>query len=242
LHGSSAKLDEVCGTLRDVRVLVVEDERRLAETIRSGLEREGFAVDVAHDGEESLWRATELRYDAVVLDIMLPKRDGFEVCAHLRAAGVWSPILMLTARGGDLDHAKALDTGADDFLTKPFSFVVLVAHLRALMRRGRSERPAVLAAGDLRLDSARHLCWRGEQPIELTPRQFSLLELLMSRAGEVLSKTEIVNHIWDDAFEGDLNIVEVYIGYLRKKIDLPFGRNAIQTLRRVGYRLAPDGG
>ncbi len=223
-------------------MLVVEDEGRLADTIRSGLEREGFAVDVAHDGDEGLWRGTEMPYDAVVLDIMLPKRNGFQVCADLRAAGIWTPILMLTAKDGDLDHAEALNTGADDFLTKPFSFVVLVAHLRALMRRGHRERPTVLTAGDLRLDGARHRCWRGEQEIELTPRQFALLELLMSRAGEVLSKTDILDHIWDDAFDGDVNIVEVYVGYLRKKIDAPFGRNAIQTLRLVGYRLDPDGG
>jgi DNA-binding response OmpR family regulator len=225
-----------------MRVLVVEDEKRLADTLRTGLEQEGLAVDLAFDGDEGLWLATENAYDAIVLDLMLPGRSGFEVCASLRAADVWTPILALTAKTGDLDHAEALDTGADDFLTKPCSFVVLLAHLRALMRRGGRARPTVLTAGDLRLDPAQHRCWRGDVEIELTSRQFSLLEYLMSRAGEVLSKTEIVQHVWDFAFDGDLNIVEVYVGYLRKKIDIPFGRNAIETIRLVGYRLDPDGG
>jgi DNA-binding response OmpR family regulator len=225
-----------------MRLLVVEDERRLAQTIRHGLEQEGFAVDVAYDGTEGIWLAKENDYDTILLDLMLPGRNGFQVCSELRDAGVWAPILMLTAKTGDLDHAEALDTGADDFLTKPFSFVVLVAHVRALMRRGSHRRPAVLLAGDLRLDPARHRCWRGEVEIELTPRQFSLLEYLMSRAGEVLSKSDIIEHVWDFAFEGDLNIVEVYVGYLRRKIDVPFGRHAIQTVRLVGYRLEPDGG
>jgi two-component system, OmpR family, response regulator len=225
-----------------MRVLVVEDEKRLAEAVRNGLEQEGLAVDLALDGDEGLWMARENDYDAIILDLMLPGRNGFQICSDLRAEGIWTPILMLTAKSGDLDHAEALDTGADDFLTKPFSFVVLLAHLRALMRRGGRERPTVLTAGDLRLDPAQHRCWRGDEEIELTPRQFSLLQFLMSRAGEVLSKTEIVEHVWDFAFEGDLNIVEVYVGYLRKKIDAPFGRNAIQTIRLVGYRLDPDGG
>ena len=225
-----------------MRVLVVEDEQRLAQTIRRGLEREGFAIDVALDGEEGLWLAKEQPYDAVVLDIMLPGRNGYEVCAELRQAGVWTPILMLTAKQGDLDHAEALDTGADDFLTKPFSFVVLTAHLRALIRRGGGKRPPVLLAGDLQLDPARHVCSRGDTGIELTPRQFSLLEFLMAHAGEVVSKTQIIEHVWDYAFDGGPNIVEVYVGYLRKKVDIPFGRNAIQTVRRVGYRLDPDGG
>jgi DNA-binding response OmpR family regulator len=225
-----------------MRVLVVEDEKRLAESVRNGLEQEGLAVDLALDGDEGLWMARENDYDAIVLDLMLPGRNGFQICSDLRAEGIWTPILMLTAKSGDLDHAEALDTGADDFLTKPFSFVVLLAHLRALMRRGGRERPTVLTAGDLRLDPAQHRCWRGDVEVELTPRQFSLLQFLMSRAGEVISKTEIVEHVWDFAFEGDLNIVEVYVGYLRKKIDAPFGRNAIQTVRLVGYRLDPDGG
>jgi DNA-binding response OmpR family regulator len=225
-----------------MRVLVVEDERRLAQSVRRGLENEGFAADLAFDGDEGLWMAKEHPYDAIVLDIMLPKRNGFQVCAELRAAGVWTPILMLTAKQGELDHAEALDTGADDFLGKPFSFVVLVAHLRALIRRGGHSRPAVLQAGDLRLDPASHQCWRGDTEIELTPRQFSLLEYLMHRAGDVVSKQEILEHVWDYAFDGGPNIVEVYVGYLRKKIDIPFGRNALQTMRLVGYRLDPDGG
>lgn len=225
-----------------VRILIVEDEKHLAASIKRGLEAEGFAVDVALDGTEGLWRAREGTYDAIVLDIMLPGVNGFRVCAKLREEGNWTPILMLTAKDGEFDEAEALDTGADDFLSKPFSFVVLVARLRALLRRGGRERPAVLEAGDLRLDPAAHRAWRGDTEVALSPRQFSLLEFLMRRAGEVLSKTEILDHVWDFAFEGDPNIVEVYIRHLRKKIDEPFGRNAIQTVRLVGYRLAPDGG
>jgi DNA-binding response OmpR family regulator len=225
-----------------MRVLIVEDEKTLARALRRGLEQQGFAIDVAHDGDEGLWLAREVRYDAVVLDIMLPGRNGYEVCAELRAADVWTPILMLTAKDGELDHAEALDTGADDFLTKPFSFVVLVAHLRALIRRGGGRRPAVIVAGDLELDPASRRCRRGGVEIELTSRQFSLLEFLMRRAGDVVSKTEIVENVWDDAFVGDLNIVEVYVRYLRKKVDEPFGRAAIQTVRGAGYRLDVDGG
>jgi two-component system OmpR family response regulator len=223
-------------------VLVVEDERRLAESIKTGLELEGFAVDVAYDGVEGLWLGQENSYDAIVLDIMLPGRNGYQVCRALRDGGVWTPILMLTAKDGELDHAEALDTGADDFLAKPFSFVVLVAHLRALIRRGGGERPTRLTAGDLTLDPRQHRCWRGEVEIELSPRQFSLLEYLMYRAGEVLSKTELLEHVWDEAYDGDPNIVEVYVGYLRKKVDIPFDRAALQTVRLVGYRLDPDGG
>jgi two-component system OmpR family response regulator len=225
-----------------VRVLVVEDEDRLAGALKRGLEREGFVVEVAADGESGLWLATEKEYDVIVLDVMLPRVNGYQLCARLREAENWTPILMLTAKDGELDHAEALDTGADDFLSKPFSFVVLVAHLRALLRRGSHERPAVLSAGDLRLDPATHQCWRDETEIELTARQFALLEFLMRRKGEVLPKTEILDHVWDFAYEGDVNIVEVYIRYLRKKIDDPFGRKAIQTIRLVGYRLDPDGG
>jgi DNA-binding response OmpR family regulator len=225
-----------------MRILVVEDEKRLASALKRGLADEGFAVDVAFDGTEGLWMAREGAYDAIVLDIMLPGLNGYKVCAQLREAGNWTPILMLTAKTGEFDHAEALDTGADDFLAKPFSYVVLMAHLRALLRRRTGERPSVLTAGDLRLDPAQHRCWRGDVEISLTPRQFSLLEFLMRRAGEVLSKTAILEHVWDFAFEGDSNIVEVYVGYLRKKVDAPFGRHAIETLRLVGYRLDPNGG
>lgn len=223
-----------------MRVLLVDDEERLVEAMKRGLQREGFVVDTACDGEEGLWLAQENEYDAIILDIMLPKRNGYQVCADLRSAGIWTPILMLTAKHGEHDHAEALDTGADDFLTKPFSYVVLVAHLRALIRRTSRVRPAILAVGDLRLDPARHRCWRGEVEIALTPRQFSLLEFFMTHPGDVLSKTEILEHVWGDTDDIDLNVVEVYVGYLRKKIDTPFSRSSIQTLRLVGYRLDPD--
>jgi DNA-binding response OmpR family regulator len=225
-----------------MRILVVDDELSLASALKRGLEADGFAVDVATDGVTGLWQATENPYDAVVLDIMLPGINGYRVCADLRAAGIWTPVLMLTAKDGDLDEAEALDTGADDYLTKPFSFVVLVARLRALLRRSGGERPAVLTAGDLVLDPARHLCRRGDADIELTPREFAVLEYLMRRAGDVVAKSEILEHVWDFAFEGDVNVVEVYVGYLRKKIDAPFGRRALQTVRGVGYRLAANGG
>jgi two-component system, OmpR family, response regulator len=225
-----------------MRVLVVEDERPLASAIRQGLEAEGFVVDLAFDGREGLRLATERTYDAVVLDIMLPGLNGYRVCAELRAAANWTPVLMLTAKDGELDEAEALDTGADDFVSKPFSFVVLVARLRALMRRGARPRPAVLVAGDLRLDPASHHCWRAATEVELTAREFALLELLMRRRGEVLTKREILDHVWDFGFDADSNIVEVYMGYLRRKIDIPFGRKSIETLRGAGYRLAPDGG
>jgi len=225
-----------------MRVLVVEDEARLATALKRGLAREGLSVEVAEDGQTGLWLASEEHFDVIILDVMLPKLNGFEVCAQLRAGEVWTPILMLTAKVGDLDHAEALDTGADDFLPKPFSFVVLVAHLRALIRRGARPRPTILQAGDLGLDPAGHRCWRGDVPIELTARQLGLLELLMRRKGEVLPKAEILAQVWDYAFEGDVNIVEVYVRYLRKKVDEPFGRHAIETIRLAGYRLDPDGG
>jgi two-component system, OmpR family, response regulator len=225
-----------------VRILVVEDDRNVACALKRGLEGEGFAVDAALDGDDGLWRATESEYDAIVLDIMLPGLNGYELCARLRAAGNWAPILMLTAKDGELDEAEALDTGADDFLSKPFSYLVLVARLRALLRRTRRERPCVLEAGDLRLDPAAHDVRRGQVPIPLTPRQFSLLEFLLRRAGEVVSKAEILGHVWDFAFEGDPNIVEVYVRQLRRRIDEPFGRTSLQTVRLVGYRLDPDGG
>jgi DNA-binding response OmpR family regulator len=236
-RGFSARWDD-----RGVRILVVEDDKHVAQAVRRGLEREGYAVDVALTGTDGEWLATENAYDALVLDVMLPGLAGDELCARLRTAGNWVPILMLTARVGAEEEARALDAGADDFLAKPFSFVVLTARIRALLRRGGAERPAVLSAGDLVLDPAGHQAWRGDRPIELTPRQFSLLEFLMRRPGEVLSKAVILEHVWDFSFEGDPNIVEVYVRQLRQRIDEPFGRSALQTVRLVGYRLDPDGG
>jgi len=224
-----------------MRVLVVEDEAALAEGVRRGLEAEGFATDVAANGVDGLWMATEHAYDAIVLDILLPGMNGYKVCARLRAAGVWTPILMLTAKDGEFDEAEALDPGADDYVTKPFSHVALVARLRALIRRGGQERPAVLAAGDLRLDPAERRAWRGDVELSLTARELSLLEYLLRREGAVCSKTDIVEHVWDGSFDGDLNIVEVYIGHLRAKIDRPFRRSSIQTVRGAGYRVIADG-
>jgi DNA-binding response OmpR family regulator len=227
-----------------VRVLVVEDEHELAETIRDGLNREGFTVDLAHDGVDGLWIATEKphgAYDAVVLDIMLPGLSGYEVCRQLRAREVWTPVLMLTAKDGEHDEADALDLGADDYMVKPFSFVVLIAHLRALIRRGAPERPAILSAGDLTLDPSQRRVCRGDTHIPLTPREFALLEFLMRNRGRAVTKTAIIENVWDANFSGDPNIIEVYVGYLRKKIDHPFGRNAIETVRGAGYRLAADG-
>lgn len=225
-----------------MRILVVEDDKHVARAVKRGLEAEGYAVDVAFDGSEGLWLATENAYDAMVLDIMLPGVSGYELCSKLRDARDWTPILMLTAKDAEEDEARALDTGADDFLAKPFSYMVLLARLRALLRRGQRERPSLLAAGDLRLDPAEHRVWRGDAVVELTPRQFALLEFLMRRAGEVLSKREILEHVWDFAFEGDPNIVEVYVGQLRQRLDRPFGRCSLQTVRHVGYRLDPQGG
>ncbi|MEM7337363.1 MAG: response regulator transcription factor [Actinomycetota bacterium] len=225
-----------------MRLLVVEDETALAASLRSGLEAEGFAVDVATDGEEALWLAGEVPYDAIVLDLMLPKINGFVVCRTLRERDNWTPVLMLTAKDGELDEAEGLDTGADDYLTKPFAFVVLLARLRALLRRRGQERPVVLAAGDLQLDPATHEVRRGDGAIELTAREFAILEVLMRHVGQVVSKPDIINHVWDFSFEGDPNIVEVYIRSLRKKIDLPFDRAAITTVRGAGYRLESDGG
>ncbi len=225
-----------------MRILAVEDQRRLATAIKRGLENEGFAVDIAPDGEEGLWLAREQPYDAIVLDILLPKLNGYKVCATLRDEGNWTPILMLSAKSGEWDEAEALDTGADDFLAKPFSYVVLVAHLRALLRRGARARPTVLTAGDLTLDPAAHSCLRGDKEISLSPREFALLEFMMRRSGQMVSKPEILDHVWDFDFDGDDNIVEVYVRYLRRKIDIPFGRQTIETIRGAGYRLAGDGG
>ena len=223
-------------------MLVVEDETNVAAAVRRGLEAEGFAVDVALTGTDGLWMATENPYDAILLDILLPGMNGYEVCGKLREAGDWTPILMLTAKSGDYDQAEALDTGADDYLTKPFSFVVLLARLRALLRRsGRAER-VVYAAGDVTLDPITHRCGRGEVDVPLTAREFSVLEYLMRSAGEVVTKAEILENVWDFAFEGDPNIVEVYIRHLRRKLDEPFGRRLIETIRGAGYRLDPRGG
>jgi len=225
-----------------MRVLVVEDEQRLAAGLRNGLEAEGFAVDVALDGNDGLWLAREHPYDAIVLDIMLPGINGYKICQTLRQEGVWTPILMLTAKGGEWDEVEALDTGADDYLTKPFSYAVLLARLRALLRRGARERPTVLEAGDLRVDPAAKRAWRGDVEVDLTPRELALLEFLVRRRGEVVSKREILEHVWDYDFEGDPNIVEVYVRRLRNKLDRPFGRVSIQTMRWAGYRLAANGG
>jgi two-component system, OmpR family, response regulator len=225
-----------------VRVLIVEDEKRLAAGLKKGLEAEGFAADVSLNGDDGLWMAREHPYDAIVLDVMLPGVNGYKICAELREEGIWKPIVMLTAKDGELDEAEALDTGADDYLTKPFSFVVLLARVRSLLRRGARRRPAVLQAGDLRFDPAAKRVWRGEEEVILTSREMALLEFLLRRRGDVASKREILEQVWDYEFPGDPNIVEVYIGHLRKKLDRPFGRMAIETIRGAGYRLAADGG
>jgi two-component system OmpR family response regulator len=198
-----------------MRVLVVEDERALADGLRRGLETEGFAADLAHDGIDGLHLALEHAYDAIVLDLMLPGMNGFQVCGALRDAGVWTPIVVLTAKDGEYDEAEALDTGADDYVTKPFSYVALVARVRALIRRGAGERPPILEAGNLRFDPGARRAWRGETEVRLTAREASLLEFLLRRAGQVVSKTEILDHVWDDRFDGDLNIVEVYVRHQR---------------------------
>jgi two-component system OmpR family response regulator len=223
-------------------LLVVEDEVRLAAALERGLVAEGFTVDVAHDGRDGLELALEHDYAAVVLDVMLPQLSGYEVCRRMRAASRWTPVLMLSAKDGEYDEADGLDIGADDYLTKPFSFLVLVARLRALIRRGAPDRPAVLSAGDLSLDPAGHVVLRGGSEVALTPREFALLELLMRRRGEVVPKSEILAQVWDAHYRGDPNVVEVYVGYLRRKIDAPFARRALETVRGVGYRLAADGG
>jgi two-component system OmpR family response regulator len=225
-----------------MRILVVDDDQNLVEALQRGLRREGYAVDVAYDGAEAHWLATETAYDAMVLDWMLPGLDGTELCDKLRRADVWTPILMLTARSGDAEEAGALDCGADDFLAKPFSYDVLLARIRALVRRGGQARPQVLAAGDLRLDPARHEVRRGDDVVPLSPRQFALLEYLMRNAGEVLPKARIMEHVWDFTYDGDPNLVEVYVHQLRARIDEPFGRAAVPTGRGVGYRLDADGG
>ena len=222
-----------------MRVLVVEDEIKMSALIKRGLEREGYAVDVAADGAEALWAAREVAYDAIVLDAMIPEPDGFAVCRALRDEGRWSPVLMLTARDSVEDRVHGLDAGADDYLTKPFAFVELFARLRALTRRGVSERPVVITAGDLVLDPVTHAVARGSTPINLSAKEFSLLEFLMRHPDEVVTRQMILEHVWDFAHDGISNVVDVYIRYVREKIDRPFGCETIETVRGVGYRFRP---
>jgi len=229
-------------TISGMRVLVVEDEVTLARSLARGLRAEGIAVDLAHDGITGRDAAMRGHYDVVVLDIMLPGMHGYRVVQEVRAAGLSTPVLMLTAKDGEYDEADAFDLGADDYLTKPFSFVVLVARLKALARRGATARPAVLRAGDLTLDPGRHRVTRGGTEISLTPREFAVLEYLVRNPDVALSKTAILQAVWDDAFDGDVNIVETYVSYLRRKIDTPFGRSSIRTIRGAGYLFSPDGG
>ena len=224
-----------------MKVLLVEDDRKIATAVKRGLEAEGFAVEVSFDGADGLWRATEGSFDLIILDIMLPGRNGYQICADLRTAGQWTPILMLTAKDGDLDEAEALDTGADDYLTKPFSFPVLVARVRALVRRTTGRDPVPVSVGDLSLDPGRRRANRGTTPIQLTAREFDVLEFLVRRTEQVLSKEDILSGVWHYDFEGDPNIVEVYIRRLRRKIDEPFGRQSISTVRGAGYRISDDG-
>jgi two-component system, OmpR family, response regulator len=225
-----------------LRVLIVEDRVKMAGLIRRGLRKEGMAADVAINGEDALWMAEATEYDAIVLDVMLPGIDGFEVCRRLRSEGVWTPILMLTARDAVRDRVAGLDGGADDYLTKPFSYAELLARLRALVRRGPVERPAELRVGDLRLDPARRQVWRGEAEIELSPKEFSILETFMRRPGDVLSRFELLEHAWDYEYENRSNVVDSYIRFLRRKIDRPFKVESIETVRGAGYRLREDGG
>lgn len=223
-----------------MKVLVVDDDLTLAATLRRGLEAEGYTVDTVGDGDEAVWMVTEGAYDLVVLDVLLPGRNGYAVCRDLRSEGVWTPILMLTAKAGELDEAEGLDTGADDYLSKPFSYEVLLARIRALLRRAHDRPPAPVEVGDLRIDPARRLVWRGDAAVELTSRQFQVLELLVRRAGRVVSKRDILDGVWEHDFDGDPNIVEVYIRRLRRQIDEPFARRSIETVRGAGYRLVDD--
>jgi two-component system, OmpR family, response regulator len=220
-----------------MRVLVVEDELKMAALIRRGLREEGMAADVAIKGEDAIWMAGATEYDAIILDVMLPGLDGFGTCRRLREEGVWAPVLMLTARDAVEDRAAGLDSGADDYVIKPFSFVELRARLRAIARRGSVERPTVLESGDLRLDPATREVWRGETEVALSGKEFALLETFMRRPGEVLSRYELLEHAWDFGYENRSNIVDVYIRYLREKIDRPFGLRSIETVRGAGYRL-----
>jgi two-component system, OmpR family, response regulator len=223
-----------------MRILVVEDELKMASLLRRGMIEEGHAVDVARTGDDALWMAPAADYDAIVLDLMLPGIDGVEVCRRLREVGVWSPVLMLTARDAVEDRVAGLDAGADDYLPKPFSFAELLARLRALVRRGASERPAVLEVGELRLDPATRQVWRSGAEIRLSAKEFSLLETFMRRPGQVLSRYQLLEHAWDHAYESRSNVVDVYVRYLRDKIDRPFGRDSLETVRGVGYRLRKE--
>jgi two-component system, OmpR family, response regulator len=224
-----------------VRVLVVDDEVRTATLLRRGLAEEGYAVDVAGDAGEAMWRATEFGYDVVVLDVLLPGMDGFEVCRALRASGCWAPVLMLTARDAVEDRVRGLDAGADDYLTKPFSFSELAARIRALIRRGSAERPVVLQVGDLRLDPAQRQVWLGQAEVALSATEFALLELFLRHPGQVLSRARILEHVWDYGYDGASNVVDQYVGYLRRKIDRPFGVDYLETVRGAGYRLRAQG-
>jgi two-component system, OmpR family, response regulator len=223
-----------------MRVLVVEDEKKLGELLGRGLREEGYAADVADRGEAALWMARAVAYDAIVLDVMLPGVDGFDVCRRLRQDGVWTPVLMLTARDAIEDRVSGLDTGADDYLTKPFSFDELLARIRALTRRAPGERPSVLEVGELRLDPAAHRAWRGDHELDLSAKEFALLELFMRRAGVALTRNQLLDGAWDFAFESRSNVVDVYVRYLRQKIDRPFETDSIETVRGVGYRLRKE--
>ena len=228
--------------MKAVRALIIEDEVKMAGLIRRGLLEEGYAADVAPNGEDAVWMADSTEYDVIVLDVMLPGIDGFEVCRRLRGAGVWSPVLMLTARDAVEDRIAGLDTGADDYLTKPFSFAELLARLRALVRRGQVEQAPALEVGTLRVDPRSRQAWRGDVEIELSAKEFALLETLMRRPGHVVSRFDLLEHAWDYSYENRSNIIDVYIRYLREKVDRPFGVRSIETVRGAGYRLRKDGG
>jgi two-component system OmpR family response regulator len=222
-----------------VRILVAEDDVRMASMLRRGLTEDGYAVDVVGDGAEAVWQATENDYDAIVLDLMLPSADGFEVCRRLREAERWAPVLLLTARTDVADRVRGLDSGADDYLAKPFSFSELSARLRALMRRGAPRRPSVLTLGTLSLDPAIHSAWRDGERLDLSPKEFALLELFLRHPDEVMSRSRILDHVWDFAYDGVSNVVDQYVAYLRRKIDRPFGVEQLETVRGAGYRLLP---
>jgi two-component system, OmpR family, response regulator len=225
-----------------MRILVVEDELKMASLLQRGLVEEAHAADVARTGDDALWMARAVEYDAIVLDVMLPGLNGFEVCRRLREAGVWSQVLMLTARDAVGDRVAGLDAGADDYLPKPFAFAELLARLRALARRGVQERPSVVEVGDLRLDPATRQVWRGDAEIQLSAKEFALLETFMRRPGQVLSRYQLLEHAWDYAYENRSNVVDVYVRYLREKVDRPFGRRSLETVRGSGYRIRKDGG